>query len=208
MAATSEYNYLKGFCKGMGLSNSTKAFSFILKQHGDQKRNDGSPYYVHPVKVASQLISLGVYHDDLKKLDVLITGALLHDVLEDTKATAEQITDNFNEEITSVVQFLTKTKDMSNEFYYDRIKENLPASIIKIADRCNNISTMAGVFDRARLQRYVDETNVQIKPLIRHVRDNNPDISHQIVNMSYHIKSVLSALERALHALVKKQTES
>jgi len=193
--ATSEYNYLKGLCKGSGLHNATKALAFILEHHGEQKRDDGSPYYAHVVKVASHLVSLNLFNDDREKLDVLISGALLHDVLEDTDVTAELLAKTFNEEITCVVQYLTKTGDLTNDGYYNNIRKNLLASLIKISDRCNNVSTMAGVFSKARLIRYVEETNTVVKSLIRHVRDNNPEISNQVVNMSYHIKSVVSAIE-------------
>ena len=193
--ATSEFNYLKGLCKGLGLYNATKALSFILCHHDGQMRNDGSEYYVHPVKVASHLVSLNLYSNDLHKLDVLICSALLHDILEDTDVTADELTKAFGEDITVVVQCLTKTPSLTDEGYYSGIQKNILASLIKISDRCNNVSTMAGVFSKDRLIKYIDETNTLVKPLIRHTRDNNPDISNQIVNMSYHIKSVISAIE-------------
>ena len=202
--ATSEYNYLKGFCQGRGLYNATKAFAFILEHHGDQTRHDGGPYYAHPVKVATHLISLGMFHDDLEKLDTLIAGALLHDVLEDTGVTIEMLSEQFSEEIALIVQYLTKTEGITNEVYYENVRKSLLASVIKISDRCNNVSTMAGVFSKSRLQRYIDETNSYIKPLIRYVRDYNPEISHQVVNMSYHIKSVLNAIEVMLPFMESK----
>ena len=193
--ATSEYNYLKGLCKGLKLDNATKALSFMLEHHGDQKRDDGSPYYIHPVKVASHLMSLNLFTDDLQTLDILVTGALLHDILEDTEVTYDELVKEFNDDISNVILALTKSKDMTNEGYYNNIRKNLLASLIKISDRCNNVSSMAGVFNKSRLQKYIDETNNIVKPLIRHVRDNNPGVSNQVVNMSYHIKSVISAIE-------------
>ena len=191
----SEFNYLKGLCKGLGLYNATKAMSFILCHHDGQMRNDGSPYYVHPVKVASHLVSLNLYENDLTTLDILITGALLHDILEDTNVTADEITKEFTDEICVVVKCLTKTPDLTDEGYYNGIRGNILASLIKISDRCNNVSTMAGVFSKERLEKYIEETNTLVKPLIRYTRDNNPGISNQVVNMSYHIKSVISAIE-------------
>lgn len=191
---TSEYNYLKGYCKGLGLNNAVKALSFILKHHEGQTRNDGSPYYVHPVKVASHLVSLNLF-SDLETLDTLISGAILHDVVEDTDVTLEQLAKVFNNAIANVVKLLTKYKGISTEIYYNDIKTDLIASLIKIADRCNNVSTMAGVFGKARLQKYVKETNEVVKPLIRYTRDNHPEVSDQVVCMSYHIKSVITAIE-------------
>ena len=54
---------------------------------------------------------------------------------------------------------------------------------------------MAGVFNKTRLQKYVDETNEVVKPLIRYIRDNYPPVSEKVVCMSYHIKSVIMAIE-------------
>lgn len=201
---TGEFNYLKGFCKGFGLYNATKAMALILKYHGNQTRNDGSPYYIHPVKVALHLVALNIFHDDKEQLDILISGALLHDVLEDTKIQVEELRREFNDDIANVVILLTKTKEMSNEVYYDNIKKSLLSSLIKISDRCNNVSTMAGIFNKKRLQKYVDETNGIVKSLIRHTRDTYPQISNQVVNMGYHIDSVIHAIEVMLPLLSEK----
>jgi predicted RecB family nuclease len=54
---------------------------------------------------------------------------------------------------------------------------------------------MAGVFDKERLQKYVSETNDVVRPLIRYIRDNYPAVSDKVVCMSYHIKSVVTAIE-------------
>lgn len=190
-----EFNYLKGYCKGAKLHNSVKAMSYILLNHKGQTRNDGQPYYVHPVKVAAHLVSLNLFEDDSFTLDTLLSSALLHDVLEDTPVTYNELCEEFNNDIAHVVNLLTKTEDLSNFDYYDRIRENLLASLVKIADRCHNVSSMAGVFCKPRLQRYVTETKEVVQPLIRHLRDNYPEVSNQVVVIGYHIKSVLSAIE-------------
>jgi GTP pyrophosphokinase len=145
--------------------------------------------------VANHLLSLGLFSDDIKTLDVVISSAILHDVLEDTSVTVAQLSDEFSTEIATVVNLLTKTADMTNEVYYGNVRMCLISSLIKIADRCNNVSTMAGVFDKERLQKYVIETNDVVRPLIRHTRDNYPAVSDKVVCMSYHIKSVITAIE-------------
>jgi GTP pyrophosphokinase len=190
-----EFGYVKGFCQGQGLAHSVKALSFMYRHHGSQTRNDGTPYFTHPLKVANNLIALNFFVEDTFIRDVLISSAILHDILEDTSVTAQELTKEFCPEITEVVLLLTKTDELSNEDYYANIRFSLLASLVKIADRCHNVSTMAGVFNKKRLVKYVKETEEMVKPLIRHVRDNNPPISQQVVQMSYHIKSVIGAIE-------------
>ena len=194
MSVNGEYNYLKGWCKGTELNKATKALAFIYHHHCGQTRDDGSPYFAHPVKVAQHLATLFLFKEK-NTLDVLLAGALLHDILEDTDVTYDEIENEFSAEIAIVVRLLTHPDSMSNEEYYQKIQTNLLASLIKIADRCHNVSTMAGVFTKARLEKYVDETNTLVRPLIRFIRDNHPEVSSQVVCMSYHIKSVINAIK-------------
>ena len=67
-----------------------KAYNYALQKHGDQKRNSGEPYIVHPLQVAFILADMGL---DEKT----IAAALLHDVVEDTDATHEDIVKEFGE---------------------------------------------------------------------------------------------------------------
>jgi GTP pyrophosphokinase len=180
---------------GLGLRNSVKALTFMLNHQITQERDDGKPYYTHPVKVAAHIIALRLFHDNLEVLDNVIAAAILHDVVEDTEVTYTDIKNEFNEAIADLVQLLTKTKGGDLRVYYENIKNNIFAAVIKLSDRCHNISTAAGTFTRARLEKYVKETYDFVIPLARYTRDNNPDISEAVVVMSYHIKSVTHAIE-------------
>ena len=85
-------------------SNSTlilKAYKFAEEHHRGQKRNSGEPYIVHPLAAADILA-------DLKMDDATICAALLHDVVEDTSATNEDIIKNFGDEIAEMVAGVTK----------------------------------------------------------------------------------------------------
>ena len=194
MSAANEYNYLKGWCKGSGLMHATKALAFIQRHHAGQERNDGSPYYAHPVKVAQHLASLELFTDK-EILDTLLTSALLHDILEDTSVTHDVIVNEFSGDIAEVVRLLTKTKDLSNEDYYKAIRGNLLASLVKIADRCHNVSTMLGVFSKARLVKYIKETNELVRPLARHIRDYYPEVSNKVTVINFHIKTAVTMAE-------------
>ena len=78
-----------------------KAYAYAETAHANQKRASGEPYFIHPCAVADILINLG--------LDAAtIAAALLHDVIEDTEATAEDIQREFGEEVLTLVSGVTK----------------------------------------------------------------------------------------------------
>ena len=78
-----------------------KAYEYAENAHANQKRASGEPYFIHPCAVAEILMDLG--------LDAAtIAAALLHDVIEDTEVTAEDIKDAFGEEVLTLVASVTK----------------------------------------------------------------------------------------------------
>ena len=78
-----------------------KAYAYAEEAHANQKRASGEPYFIHPCAVAEILIDLG--------LDAAtIAAALLHDVIEDTDVTAEDIKKEFGEEVLTLVASVTK----------------------------------------------------------------------------------------------------
>ena len=82
-----------------------RAYVYAMKAHGEQKRASGDPYFSHPLEVAAILT-------DLKLDDATIAAALLHDTIEDTAATRGEIDKVFGPDIGTLVDGLTKLKDM------------------------------------------------------------------------------------------------
>ena len=78
-----------------------RAYNYAVSHHGDQKRKSGEPYIVHPVNVAYTIAELGLDEQT-------ICAALLHDVVEDTDATFEDIVEEFGQEIAEMVDGVTK----------------------------------------------------------------------------------------------------
>ena len=74
-----------------------KAYNFAKEQHRDQLRKSGEPYIIHPVQVAYTLAELGLD-------DATICAALLHDVVEDTEITNQDLIDEFSKEIAEMVE--------------------------------------------------------------------------------------------------------
>ena len=85
----------------------SKAYSFALNAHKNQKRDAGEPYIIHPVAVANILT-------DLKLDSATITTGLLHDTIEDTYATYETIKGEFGDEVADLVDGVTKISVFEN----------------------------------------------------------------------------------------------
>ncbi len=139
----------------------TKAYEYAKEAHGGQKRASGEPYFIHPCEVANILIDLG--------LDAAtIAAALLHDVIEDTPSTAEDIKEGFGEEVLALVSGVTKLEKIVFKSKEDENAENfrkifvamakdVRVIIIKLADRLHNMRSL-NFLSAERQQRMASET--------------------------------------------------
>lgn len=123
-----------------------KAFQYAQKAHENQFRESGEPYFVHPYEVATILVDLGLDVDT-------IAAGLLHDVVEDTKATSEEIEKEFGPEIAKLVDGVTKLSRFELTTKEEQQAENLRKMfiamakdirviLIKLADRLHNMRTL------------------------------------------------------------------
>jgi guanosine-3',5'-bis(diphosphate) 3'-pyrophosphohydrolase len=162
-----------------------KAYVYAMRAHGSQKRASGDPYFSHPLEVAGILT-------DLKLDDATIVAALLHDTVEDTDATIEEITGLFGSDIAALVDGLTKIKKLDRVTREAKQAENLRklllamaqdvrVLLIKLADRLHNMRTLGYVPENKR-QRIAEETMDLYAPLagrmgIQWMRDELEDLS-------------------------------
>ena len=123
-----------------------KAYNYALEHHGDQKRRSGEPYIVHPLNVAYILAGIGLDEST-------ICAALLHDVVEDTDATDEDLRKEFGEETADMVAGVTKlgtmqftsAEEQQAEDYrkmFLAMGKDIRVIIIKLADRLHNMRTL------------------------------------------------------------------
>ena len=121
------------------------AYLYAKEKHQDQKRKSGEAYIVHPLNVAFIVADMG--------LDTaVICAALLHDVVEDTKTTYEDIKEEFNVEIAELVEGVTKITQMfkTNEEkqaenfkkLFIAMEKDIRVILLKLADRLHNVSTL------------------------------------------------------------------
>ena len=138
-----------------------KAYEYTKAAHANQKRASGEPYFIHPCAVADILMGLGLD-------SATIAAALLHDVIEDTERTAEDIKNEFGEEVLALVSGVTKLEKIVFKSKEDENAENfrkifvamakdVRVIIIKLADRLHNMRSL-NFLSHERQQRMANET--------------------------------------------------
>lgn len=139
-----------------------KAYVYAMTAHGKQFRASGDPYFAHPLEVAGILTEL--------KLDpATIVTALLHDTVEDTYVTIEDVKDNFGEEIANLVDGVTKLSKL--ELFSERTKQaenfrklmlamsnDMRVLLVKLADRLHNMRTLQYIKSPEKRRRIAQET--------------------------------------------------
>jgi GTP diphosphokinase / guanosine-3',5'-bis(diphosphate) 3'-diphosphatase len=139
-----------------------RAYEVAETAHYGQMRDEGTPYIVHPVRVAVSLADeLEIYSPQL------ICGALMHDVIEDSPITREQVRAAFGEEIAHIVWLLTKLEDVSLPVYLKTIEEaaHTGAPLVKLCDRLDNLRFLAHSPRAEKKRRYIRTTEAFYIPL-------------------------------------------
>ena len=145
-----------------------KAYVYAMQKHGHQRRASGDPYFSHPLEVAAILTDM---HMD----EATIAVALLHDTIEDTTATRQEIDELFGDDLGKLVEGLTKLKklDLVSKKAEQAenlrklllaISEDVRVLLVKLADRLHNMRTLDHVPEAKRL-RIAEETMEIYAPL-------------------------------------------
>jgi len=145
------------------------ALVMASERHAGQRRKGKSePYLTHPVRTALILCELA----ELKGA-AMLCAALLHDLVEDTATTLDEIEDRFGSQVGDLVRALTfpplkpgESKLARNLRYFEHLRwEGRDAQIVKSADRLDNLLTMEGAFTPERAVEYLRETRDGLIPL-------------------------------------------
>ncbi len=179
-----------------------KAINFSEKAHKDQLRKSGDPFITHPIEVAKILTSIN--------LDAsAIAAGLLHDTIEDTNISINEISNSFGEQISELVQGLTKISKFSLKINKQKLGENyrklilasskdLRVILIKLADRLHNMRTIGYFNDEKKKINISMETLEIFSPLAQRLgmkewQDELEDLSFQSINPEAR-KSVIDRL--------------
>ena len=194
-----------------------KAYEFGLRYHDGQKRLSGKPYFSHCVAVASTLASW--------KMDTTtIIAGLLHDTVEDTEATLDDIIENFGNDLGNLVDGLTKISEISYSSRKEKqvgnfmkmllsVAQDMRVIIIKFADRLHNMETIKHM-PHIKRHRIAVETRDIYVPLahrlgMSNVKSQLEDLVLSVLNPSgfKEIESKVKSSERQREKFIKKVIE-
>lgn len=192
------YTYVKTYATVKRMNQTVSVLPYAKAMHKGQYRRgkDQVPYIYHPLLVACHALALGLDDDDL------ISAALLHDVCEDCGVMPEELP--VNERTKHAVMLLTKDEaccadeEQAQERYYREIAGDPIAAMVKLLDRCCNVSQMSGGFGRDRMIDYVRSTEKWIYPLMHETRNRYPQYANQVFLIKYHMTSVMEAIKHQL----------
>ena len=184
-------NKIKSYNKFLNHTTLSKAYNFALNAHKNQKRQSGDPYVIHPVAVADIL-------SDLKLDSATIVTGLLHDTIEDTKATYDLVLHEFGKEVADLVDGVTKISQLENKAIENSRAENfrklilatskdIRVLLVKLADRLHNMRTIHAFNSNVKKQRIAKETMEIYAPLadrmgMNRIRDELEDLSFSVLN--------------------------
>ncbi len=180
-----------------------KAIEFAIKYHGSQKRASGDPYYYHPLQVAEIIAQMRLDSDS-------IVTAILHDTIEDTDLTFEDIEKHFSPDVAKLVDGVTKLNKI--EFKADRTRQaenfrklllamsdDIRVLLIKLADRLHNMRTIDYISKPEKRKRIALETMEIYAPLaerigVQQIKIELQDICFRVLNPEVR-ESILNRFE-------------
>jgi len=177
---------LSSYLKPKDVEHVRVAIEFSRAAHQGQMRQSGDPYISHPIAVANILAPL--------RIDVqAIIAALLHDVVEDTEVTTEQVAEKFGKPVAELVEGLSKLDRIKFETHEDAQAENfrkmllamardVRVILIKLADRLHNMRTL-GSMSREKSERIARETMEIYAPIANRLGLN--DVYRELQDLSF-----------------------
>lgn len=194
--------FLTKHAENYHLEQTQKALEISYKLHQGQfrkglfrKEKMRIPYVIHPLHVAFHAFMMNLDSDDL------LATALLHDICEDCGYLPEELP--VSERVQNAVRLLTFDKTMKHDKqakidYYKRIQENSIAVIIKLIDRCNNLSFMYSGFSKERMLEYIQETRELVIPMLKEATVIYPQYEKACILLKYQMDSIMDSIEELL----------
>ncbi|WP_407305682.1 hypothetical protein [Acinetobacter sp.] len=178
-------------------------------EHHDGKRNGGEPEFIHQLSI---FMRLRTHHKSLKNPGVVYILAFLHDAVEDPNkqtgkmVSLEEVEQKWGKIVAGKLRKLSKEilGQKNPDYSLDEIFDDEDCAAVKSEDRCDNVSTMFGVFNPARLERYVKETEEEFLHRIKQARRRFP---HQEAIFENAKLEIINQLKLIKHMMDKDEPE-
>lgn len=198
------FRQLDSICSLYNLEQTARAMRYARKKHEGQFRKaplsmtaqEKVPYIVHPLTMACHAAAMGIHED------TVLAVCLLHDVCEDCGVRNEDLP--FPDEIRHCVKLLTRTwidgesRQSAWVRYYAGIENDDVACLVKVLDRCNNISLMALAFPPQKMKEYMEETEDCVLPLLDRIKRVDPVWSSAAFLLKYQMVSMIESIRALL----------
>ena len=175
----------------------SEALEYALLHHNGQ-RNGGDHEFIHQLGIFHNLRTL---HNHIQNPVNVYILAFLHDTVEDKNVPLEEIERMFGPEIKHKVDLLSKEVlgQKKADYNLSEAFNDIDTSVVKTADRINNVSSMVGVFKQPRLLRYYNETKDIFFPLIKAARRNFPSQEPVYENFKLQLVNQLVLVDKLLN---------
>ncbi len=185
------YTFIKAAATTRGLQQTLRALHFAREKHLGQLRKGqaGIPYISHPLTMCCHALAMDLHEDEL------LAAILLHDVVEDCGVSPEDLP--LEENARETVRLLSKDKRHEDDeegydkVYFAGIGENSHAMLVKLLDRCHNLSVMSSGFTRERIITYIQHTQIWVMPLIDRLQARAPQYSNACFLLKYQMQSLM-----------------
>ncbi len=192
------FTFVKGRAQMLKLEQTLAVLDILRKAHGAQPRSSrngfDTTYMVHPLTMACHALAMGLKEDDV------LAACLAHDMVEDSGYRPEDLP--VGERVREAVRLVshnTYPEDLPNrdDAYFQNIRKNPLACLVKCLDRCNNLAGMADCFSRRHMRKYVLETDKYYPDLLS-VLKKVPDWNDAWWLLRYQMMTMLETYKRLL----------
>ncbi len=192
------YTFIQSAALSRNLPQTLIALPYARQNHlGQARKGSGNvPYINHPLTMVCHALAMGIDEDEA------LAALLLHDVAEDCGIAPEDMP--VNKRVQHIVRLVTKEADKDyddpamQQQYYDAIAQDGAACLVKLIDRCNNLSMMAAAFSWPKLASYMEETEQYILPLMEQIKNTSPQYNNARFLLKYQMLSLMETVKRLL----------
>lgn len=183
------FTSLASYLRGAGMSEALRALYYARKKHRGQKRKDGTPYIVHPLRMACYAAALGI------RSDSVMCTILLHDICEDLGIPVKELP--FDEKVRTGVQYVTitkfdtdRSKDETKRRYYSELIYSPEACITKGIDKYDNLTDMVFTLSNDAIGKNAAETDLLLLPVLKEAKEEYSEFSDILYIIRTNLKSI------------------